>query len=64
MSERISHQSDDNEAPNEWDILTSEQTRGESDAAMPAAQTKPLRKYYSKEQLQTLLETNPRKILC
>ncbi len=35
MSERISYQSDDSEAPDEWNILTPKQTQGESDAAMP-----------------------------
>jgi hypothetical protein len=35
MSERISHQSKDSKTPNEWNILTSKQTRVEPDVAMP-----------------------------
>jgi hypothetical protein len=35
MSERISHQSEDNKTPSEWNILTSKQTQVEPDVAMP-----------------------------
>ena len=38
MNERISHQSDDDETPNEWDILTSEQTQEDGASTEDAAE--------------------------
>ena len=38
MSERVPHQSDDNEAPNERDILTSEQTQEDGASTEDAAE--------------------------